>query len=195
MKTAFTQFNNPNDVTAWANQFESCFPSDSDNDKEFISAINYFTSNANVPINNFLRYNYKDSIEPSLIHNIYMQMISKFPTYQIPDNVVVFRYISHQLLKEMCPSFPPKKDMLISDKGFMSTTLLRSCLFDFRKARNNKLVILLVISIPKGTSGTYVGLLQDSLPEYEIILAPNTHLRIDSKLPFSNRCLWCTVIN
>gem|GEM_PF-5838620 len=192
MKTKYTQFNNPNDVTAWANQFKS---SDSDSDKEFISAINYYTSNANVPINRFLRYNHTDSIEPTLIHNIYTQMTSKLPTYQIPDNVVVFRYTSHQLLKEMCPSFPPKKDMLISDKGFMSTTLLRSYLFDFRKTRNNKLDILLVISIPKGTRGTYVGLLQDSLLEYEIILAPDTHLRIDSKLPFSNRCLWCTVIN
>lgn len=194
MKTKYTQFNNPNDVTAWANQFKSCFPSDSDSDKEFISAINYYTSNANVPINRFLRCKNKNPIEASLIYNTYKQMVSKLPTYQIPDNVVVFRYISHQLLKEMCPSFPPKKDMIISDKGFMSTTMLRNSLFDFRKTRN-KLDVLLVISIPKGTRGTYVGLLQDSLSEYEIILAPNTHLRIDSKLPFSNRCLWCTVIN
>lgn len=193
MKTTYSQFNNPSEVISWANQFKSCFPSDSDSDKEFISAINYYTSDANVPINRFLRCKHKDSIKASLIHNTYKQMVSKLPTYQIPDNVVVFRYISHQLLKEMCPSFPPKKDMIISDKGFMSTTLLRSYLFDFRKARN--LDILLVISIPKGTRGTYVGLLQDSLHEYEIILVPDTHLRIDSKFPFSSRCLWCTVIN
>lgn len=121
------------------------------------------------------------------------KMFEKLPTYQIPDNIIVYRYINIGLLKEICPSYPPTKGMIIQDKGFMSTTLIRKSVNSYRAGRNQN--ILLVISVPSGTKGTYVGHLKDALSEYEVILAPNTKLRIDKKSLFCNNYFECTVVN
>lgn len=192
MKTHYKEFHFPDETHSWYIKYKSHFPSDNDNDKEFLQAINYYTASANPLFNNFLRYNTKlesdDFIYPYII-----KMIDKLPTYQIPDNIVVYRYISKQLLKEMCPSYPPKKGMIITDNGFMSTTLIRESVNSYRDGRNQN--ILLIIYVPSGTKGTYVGHLKDTLTEYEVILAPNTKLHIDNKFPFFNCFFECTIVN
>lgn len=192
MKTHYKEFHFPDETHSWYIKYKSHFPSDNDNDKEFLQAINYYTASANPLFNNLLRYNAKlesdDFIYPYII-----KMIDKLPTYQIPDNIVVYRYISKGLLKEMCLSYPPKKGMIITDNGFMSTTLIRESVNSYRDGRNQH--ILLVIYVPSGTKGTYVGHLKDTLTEYEVILAPNTKLHIDNKFPFLNCYFECTVVN
>lgn len=81
--------------------------------------------------------------------------------------------------------------MIMEDTGFMSTTLIRESVNSYKNGRNQN--ILLVISVPTSTKGTYVGHLKNTLSEYEVILAPNTKLRIDAKC--FNRCFWCTIVN
>lgn len=83
--------------------------------------------------------------------------------------------------------------MIIHENGFMSTTLIRESIYSYRAQRG--LNILLEISIPIGTKGTYVGHLKNTLDEYEVILAPGTKLHIDDKLPFFNNFFYYTVIN
>lgn len=154
-------------------------------------ALDLYTASVNHIFNGHLRYNID-------IDNFYQQhlkqMIQKIPTYHIPNNIIVYRYISKGLLKEMCPSYPPKAGMIIHDKGFMSTTLIRESM-DTHREVDISLKILLKISVPAGTPGTYVGHLKNMLAEYEVILAPNTQLRIDYKFPFYNRYFRCTVVN
>lgn len=189
MHPNFQKFKNTNEIDSWYPKFQSAFPSDNSTDKDFIDAITYYTGSLNNVINNHLRYN-----KP--IENIHLPhletMITKLPTYHIPDDIIVYRYISKGLLKIMCPLYPPKTGMILQDKGFMSTTLLKSSVTAYRKGRNQN--ILLTISVPSGTKGTYVGHL-NTLSEYEVILAPNTKLRIDCKIPFCDCNIKCTVIN
>lgn len=192
MSIQYKVFQTTEEADAWVEEHKSFFPSDNDNDKIFLQAIDYYTGSSKPIYNNHLRQRFPVK-EDSYFYPYLMQMIKKLPTYQIPDNITVYRYINKQLLKEMCESYPLKCGSIIQDKGFMSTTLLRESVEEFKS--NRKLNILLVISIPKGTKGTYVDLLHDSLPEYEIILAPNTQLRIDYKIPFFNNYFECTVIN
>lgn len=190
MKNLYTKFRSPNDVDLWYENHKSAFPSDNDTDKAFSKAIYYYTASANTLVNRALRYD-MSILEGDYMQSIFQRMIDKLPTYQIPDNIIVYRYISKGLLKAMCPSYPPKKGMIMEDKGFMSTTLIRESVNSYRDGRNQN--ILLVISIPIGTKGAYVGHLKSTLPEYEVILAPNTKLRIDAKC--FNRCFWCTIVN
>lgn len=192
MNTTYTKFRSPQDVATWYNNYELYFPSDNDEDTDFLYALNIYTASANTPINSHLRYN--SPIDSSdYLYPYFTSMITKLPTYCIPDNIIVYRYISKGQLKEMCPSYPPKKNMIMQDKGFMSTTLIKKSIDSFRK--HNSLSILLVISVPVGTKGTYVGNLKDMLTEYEVILAPNTKLHIDKKIPFINSYIWCSVVN
>ena len=191
MKNQYTKFKAADTVDLWYKKYKSGFPSDNDSDKDFLEAINIYTGSANLPFNNFLRYN--KNIEDANTLHLAPKMINKLPTYHIPDNIVVYRYISNRLLQTMCPSYPPKTGMVIHDKGFLSTTLIRESVNSYRSGRKQN--ILLVISVPSGTKGTYVGHLKDVLSEYEVILAPNTQLRIDYKIPFCNRYFECTVVN
>lgn len=191
MQKRYTKFRSADEVDLWYEKNKFYFPSDNKTDKEFLEALNLYTASVNHIFNGHLRYN----IEIDDFYQQHLsQMVKKIPTYHIPNNIIVYRYISKGLLKEMCPSYPPKTGMVIHDKGFMSTTLIRESLDTHRQA-DISLKILLEISVPAGTPGTYVGHLKNMLAEYEVILAPNTQLRIDYKFPFYNRYINCTVIN
>lgn len=192
MQKQYTKFRSADEVDLWYEKYQAHFPSDNDSDKEFLKALYYYTASANVLVNNALRYDIT-ILDGDYMQSTFQRMIDKLPTYQVPDNIIVYRYISKGLLKEMCPSYPPKVRMIIHDKGFMSTTLIRESVNSYRSRRDQN--ILLVISIPYGKKGTYVGHLKDTLSEYEVILAPNTQLRIDYKFPFYNRYFRCTVVN
>lgn len=193
MKTTYKDFLYPSDVDNWVKTYKNCFPSANNANKEFIDALSCYTGSVNTPINNALRYGTNIS-ENTLIQPIYQQLIDNLPTYHIPENIIVYRYISKGLLKVMCPSYPPKAGMIIQDKGFMSTTLIKNGVDSLRES-NTLLKVLLKISVPAGTKGTYVGQEINPLSEYEVILAPNTQLRIDYKKPFSKKYFECTVIN
>lgn len=192
MNTQYKAFFSCSEADLWIEKYKSHFPSDSDNDKIFLQALDYYTASGNPIYNNHLR-RYRPIEKDNYFYPYVTQMINKLPTYQIPDDIIVYRYINKQLLKEMCESYPPKRGSIMQDKGFMSTTLIRESVWQLR--RDKKSNVLLVIRVPKDTKGTYVGLLHDSLPEYEVILAPNTKLRIDNKNLFLNNYFECTVIN
>jgi len=197
MKTLYKKFYSPNEVNIWFDNFKSYFPSESDTDKDFLQAINLYSGHGNRIFNKHLRYN--TELNPKIetenfIYSNITKMIDKLQKYQIPDNIIVYRYISKGLLEEICPSYPPKKGMIIQDKGFMSTTLLKESVNNYRHTQHS-LNVLLEISIPAGTKGIYIGHLTNTLSEYEIILAPNTKLRIDDKIPFYNCYFKCTVVN
>lgn len=193
MNKQYKQFYFHNEADLWVEKYKSRFPSDSDNDKIFLKALDYYTASANPLFNNHLRY-HRPLEKDDHIYPYVTQMINKLPSYQIPDNIIVYRYISKGLLKEMCPSYPPKRGTILTDKGFMSTTLIRESINNHRHS-DRLLKILLEISVPIGTKGTYVGHLKNMLSEYEVILVPNTQLHIDYKIPFCNRYFKCTVIN
>lgn len=192
MKTRYKIFISPKEVDSWFEKYKSYFPSDNDTDKEFVKVLENYVGSANIAINNTLRYG-TSITEDDFIQSISQKMLDKLQTYHIPDDIVVYRYISKGLLKAMCPSYPLQKGMVLQDKGFMSTTLFRESVNSYRDGRNQN--ILLAISIPSGTKGTYVGRLENTLSEYEVILAPNTKLRIDYKIPFCNRYFKCTVVD
>lgn len=193
MQNQYTKFKSADTIDLWYEKYQSHFPSDNDSDKDFLKALYYYTASTNVLVNNALRYDITN-LDGDYMQSIFQRMINKLPTYQIPNNIIVYRYISKGLLKEMCPSYPPKIGMVIHDKGFISTTLIRESM-DTHREVDISLKILLEISVPAGTPGTYVGHLKNMLAEYEVILAPNTQLRIDYKFPFYNRYFRCTVVN
>lgn len=189
MKPNYQKFKKTYTIDAWYNKFKNFFPSYNSTDKDLIDAITYYTGSLNNIINNHLRHHK----QIDNIHLPYLEaMITKLPSFHIPVNIIVYRYISKSLLKEMVTSSSLRKGTILQDKGFMSTTLLKSSVKHYREGRNQN--ILLIISVPSGTKGTYVSHLS-TLSEYEIILAPNTKLRVDYKIPFCNQYIKCTVIN
>lgn len=193
IQSNYKKFYTKEDIDSWYIKFYSAFPHDNDTDKDFLEAIRYYTASANTFVNNALRYD-MTILDGDYMQPIFQKMINKLPTYHIPDNIIVYRYIYKGLLKQLCPSYPPRIGMIIQDKGFMSTTLIKEGIDDHKQS-DTLLNILLEISVPAGTKGIYVGHLKNTPSEYEVILAPNTCLRVDYKVPFYNHYFRCTVIN
>lgn len=191
MKSQYKKFNSPSDVDSWYKKNKLFFPSDNKTDKTTLKALDLYTASCSSIFNGHLRYNIKIS---DCYQRYLTQMVKEISTFQIPDNIIVYRYISKGLLKEMCTSYPPKKGLYLLDKGFMSTSLIKRNLEKHRHS-DPSLKILLKISVPAGTNGIYVGHLENMLKESEVILAPNTQLRIDYKYPFYKKYFNCTVVS
>lgn len=191
MNVHFHKFETEAEAETWAYENRTLFPNDSNDDKMFLEALDFYTASANVPINNYLRYNIcLDEDDPSVS---YAQILKrKLHKYHIPDNIIVYRYISKELLDIMKQSDNLQIHGILHDKGFMSTTLIRKSVDAYRKERRQN--ILLIISVTAGTPGTCVINLKNTLREYEVILAQDTRLRVDFKIPFTNRWIWCTVV-
>lgn len=173
----------------WLNLYRSEFPQKANTDETFWKALSIYTGSGNGPINQHLRC--QNPIYKSDYLYPYLQsLLARLPEYHIPDNIVVYRFINSKHLKKMCPAWPPHKGMIISDKAFLSTTLLRHGVDSYKKGRG--LDVTLIISIPCGTAGTYVGYAATSLHEFEILLPPEVKLHIDS---FCNgtKEIFCTV--
>lgn len=188
MIKSYKHFYSKTEADLWINEYKTCFPSMEHSDKELLKALDYYTASANVPINNHLRFG-NPIKKNDFCYTILNSLLSYIPKYKIPDSITAYRFIPISVWKYLC-SGNPHKNMTIIDPGFMSTTLLFHGVDNYKE--NRKCKIILEISIPIGTPGTYVGL-TNTLSEYEILLAPNTQLQIDSTcIPFQRK-FKCTV--
>jgi hypothetical protein len=92
--------------------------------------------------------------------------------FELPENIVVYRYSYKSLLKAFCSTSNVQKHSIIEDKAFLSTTLFKESLKDF--ARQNRCDCLLKLYLPKGTHGVYIGKVNHSvLDEQEFLLPPH----------------------
>ena len=90
------------------------------------------------------------------------------PSAIIPENIVVYRTISHA-------SYSKPVGTIFKDKGFVSTSLTRDALKDFTEdfRLNNKRARIFEIRVPKGSSGAWI----DS-GSTEVLLNRNTRFRV-----------------
>lgn len=113
----------------------------------------------------------------------------------INENVITYRFIERSHLKKMLlwsNQKRIKKNAIIFDKGFLSTTLTpyegsvmsRHYAIPF----NTKLII----RVPKGTPCAYMDLISD-MDENELLFLPMTRLKILSKSIF-NLCIECMIV-
>ena len=98
--------------------------------------------------------------------------------HSMPENIVVYRYTQRQDLRQLCSVKWLKRGLCFTDKGFVSTTLVRELLLPFAKKRRHN--CLLKLYLPKGLQGAYVSPphSKTKLNEQEILLPPNTQFEI-----------------
>lgn len=174
----------------WIKVYQCFFPLRGKADSAFLDVLSAYTASENVPINNMLRsgniMEKDDYFYPRL-----QILLEYFPKYKVPCNIICYRYLHSRAWNALLENKKPHKNMIVTDKAFMSTSLLSNAVESYKKNRN--LEICLEISIPAGTIGTYVGHMNE-LAEYEILLAPETSFRIDSRcFPWQKR-FKCTVV-
>lgn len=98
--------------------------------------------------------------------------------HSLPENIVVFRFTKIRDLLNCSNSRFLHRGSYLSDKAFLSTTLVKDNLKEFSKM--HRCTCLLKIFLPKGFPGAYVTFVEDQklLNEQEFLLPPNVTFEI-----------------
>lgn len=125
-------------------------------------------------INEFLRYE-KDNSNHTYreLADILSVVLCSAP--RIPNNLVLYRMVNDEFINMLIKK--NKEAIPIQEKGFMSTSLLKSIANETEPyaSHNN----LMRIFVPKGTIGVYVNAVT-SRSEEEMLLFPNMYLGLAS---------------
>lgn len=137
--------------------------------------LTYYSGSCYKLYNQFLRFG-REFSEGTM--NEARQLVSIIEKYKIPEPIVAYRYTHKQDMKHLSLGKRLRPGMRFADKGFFSTSLVKSSLDDFR--RKYKRNCLLKLFLPKGTHGTYISLkgTRSILNEQELLLQRGTEFEI-----------------
>ena len=119
--------------------------------------------------------------------------VHEINSHPILDDIVVYRYVTKPLISCMLEwggSKSLKKNAILIDKGFFSTTLSLEAVSEqpYATLKNRS---LFTVYVPKGTPAVYVDLVSD-MNEQEILFAPGIRLKVISK-HFLGKVVECIV--
>jgi hypothetical protein len=158
-KVEFLKFNSNDEASLWGKFMYN--PWINSLSKEELSALKIYTgevfySNINDTLRGFSNFTYNNEKYCDLITSA----LSKART---PANLVVFRGTSKMMLGQL-KNLPADQlvGKVMEDKAFMSTSLLEGEVYDSN--------LILVMNVPKGTQGAYIGNLSFLHGEFEFLL-------------------------
>lgn len=136
-------------------------------------------------------YDYSDSFFKKEMFDDSIREINSRP---IPDDIVVYRYIPKSLVNQMLVwgnSKSLKKNVILIDRGFFSTTLSLEAVANQPYA-NDRTRSLFIVYIPRGTPAVYVDLVSD-MNEQEMLFAPGIRIKVIDKHIFGKvaECIVC----
>ena len=182
----YRKFTDPSEVNDWAQKYYGRFLNNQE--APIYKKIYEYTGSSYYPINmalrnlpevdeedakKYARESYWEYLDDAKMIRQYIE------EYILPENIVAYRYISLQGLKGLFGSYFCWKGREGKDKGFMSTSLLKSCAQNF--TQKDGIGLILKLFIPAGTHALYAS--QDNygnnlLREYELLLPPRMKLKV-----------------
>ena len=120
--------------------------------------------------------------------------VHEINSHPILDDIVVYRYVTKPLISCMLEwggSKSLKKNAILIDKGFFSTTLSLEAVANQPYA-NDRTRSLFTVYIPRGTPAVYVDLVSD-MNEQEMLFAPGIRIKVIDKHVFGKviECIVC----
>ena len=163
----YIKFDTPKSVSEWTTKAYSQQLLDYfDLNKQAIcSPLIWYTGSMATRINKFLR---KGILENSIFHFELLQ--ADLCQQELPDNVVVYRYISVSESLHLWKNTMFGK--IYENPCFISTTLLPK--YFTGQAKDGR--ILITIYAPKGSRGMYITELKNAIVEYEVLFAHHTNM-------------------
>ncbi len=158
----------------------------------------YYTQGIYNFYNKILRYSGIDKydFEDSIVNKeMFLDGIAEINKHSICENIIVHRYVDIDVLHDMKKWSNVKlirKNSILTDKGFFSTTLSLDSV-DGRDYATLSRHFLFNIYVPKGIPCVYVDLISD-MNENEILFAPNIKLKVLDSYWFG-RYIECVVVN
>ncbi len=127
----------------------------------------------------------KDSF---LTPEMFYGAIEEMNNNSIKDEVVVYRYLDKDLLKQMLKWSGNRRlqvGTIIFDRGFLSTTLTPEAVSIGSASSNIFNRVFMKIYVPKNSPCVYLDLISD-MHENEILFPPSTKLKVLSRFLFGN---------
>lgn len=157
----------------------------------------YYTQGVHNYFNNLTRFDDIDSYDFSegfFTKEMFDNGVYEIGLHPVPNDIVVYRFIPKQLISNMLEwgnSKSLKRNSILLDKGFFSTTLSTEAVKD-RDYANLRERSLFTIYVPKGTPCVYVDLVSD-MHEQEMLFAPGIRLKVIGKRKFGKYvdCVIC----
>ena len=155
----------------------------------------YYTQGIHYVFNRALRNNciLEKFCEDNIIQaNMFYDAINEMKIRPVPEDVVTYRYIDKEMLKNMLKwsgNKQLKKNNIIFDKAFISTTLTPESINPRSYA---KYPIELKINVPAGTPCSYLELISD-MHENELLFPPQTKLNVLDRFLFG-RYIECIIV-
>lgn len=201
-KGKFREFHSDKEASEWAMNHFRLWINEMRSIKE-TSCLNYnytanlldaYTSSLNVPINKLLRGCEEDLDEKQMKE--YYEKISivsnEISRFSLQENIIVYRFTHKKLFKALFETSRMQKNNLFTEKGFMSTTLVRDLLVEF--AKSHKYNCLLRLYLPKGTKGRYMQL-TNRINEQEFLLPPNSTFKLlDKHLSYRYKTIYDCIL-
>lgn len=157
----------------------------------------YYTRGAHMFYNRVSRFDNIDTFDfmgSNFTKEMFDDSLYEISCHPVPDDIVVYRYIPKRLIKHMLEwgnSKSIKRNSILMDKGFFSTTLSREAVLN-RDYANLAQRNLFIVYVPKGTPCVYVDLVSD-MHEQEMLFAPGIRLKVIGMCMFGKfiECVVC----
>lgn len=173
--TKYREFHSIEEVEQWAQIHYPDIYGDQRLVNPDFKILTYYSGSCYKLYNNVLRFGWKYSEDT--MHEV-RQLIDILDKYTIPESVVAYRYTHKRDMKWLSGGKRLHPGMRFADKGFFSTSLVKSSLEDFRKKYKRNCILKLYL--PKGIHGTYISLKGTCsvLNEQELLLQRGTEFEI-----------------
>lgn len=176
----------------WLPQLHS---QDHDPQTDLEQFFRYYTQGTGHIFNRILRngiesFDFSDSF---FTEAMFIDSIAEIKKHKLSEDIVVFRYIQPRYIERMLEwggSRTVKKESILSERGFLSTTLSPEAVRDQPYASKGNTCFK--IYVPKGTPCVYVDLISD-MHEQEMLFPPDTKLKV-LKSSLFKKSIECIVI-
>lgn len=143
-------------------------------DPIFTSIIECYLGELYRQINEYLRFDKDKENMFRYLSSFLKVVVNTAP--RIPEDIVVYRLVPNKVIEKLIEN--NKKGEPLTEKGFMSTSLLKEFLMqDENPAVYASFTNLLKIYIPKNTRGIFADIVTDR-SEKEMLIYPDGHLRM-----------------
>lgn len=135
-------------------------------------ASRYF-GNCYQSINDYLRDNTSDECIPSIAFCINNLMIAIFSTTPINEKIILYRQVPTDMVKKLITL--NKKDQPYCEKGFLSTSMIKSCCAE--TCGNEKYMLRIYVNNTNPIHAIYANVISKR-DEEELLLPPGLYFRM-----------------
>lgn len=184
LSTTYKIFEDKHEALNWGMQYFRNWGNNLTKDE--YEAIQNYTGCSAGGVNTNLRNLYKRNkiVVNDYVDKLVTNINKAFRKTSIPENIITFRWMDYDAFLEYSDSYSilaKLEGKTLKDNSFISSTMICQELAGYRQEDQ---IVLLLIKVPKGTLGAFIGGISLNTFELEVLISNNYSLKIEKNLYF-----------